>query len=260
MTGPLLRLPAHLRLRLAAAIETGQLPLPCSPMALRSVLGSRLDEDELLGTLEHMSRLGIVGKGAAALLQAIESTSSQVPRPDLVWSGPEAPGVHARDTRQVVEELFLSAQRSVWASSYVYFDGQRAFETLARRMEACPSLQVTLLLNIQRGKGVTTAADELVRRYADKFWGMDWPGFVRPRVYYDPRSLELDGPTGVLHAKAIVMDDEAVFVTSANLTEAAFDRNIELGLLIRERALAGSVSRHFQVLIDRELLRPLPGA
>ena len=55
-------------------------------------------------------------------------------------------------------------------------------------------------------------------------------------------------------------DDEAVFVTSANMTEAALDRNIELGLLFRDRALAASVSSHFRGLIDRSLLRPLPMA
>ncbi len=55
-------------------------------------------------------------------------------------------------------------------------------------------------------------------------------------------------------------DEEAVFVTSANLTEAALDRNFELGLLVRDRALAASVSSHFQGLIDRGLLHPLPMA
>jgi phosphatidylserine/phosphatidylglycerophosphate/cardiolipin synthase-like enzyme len=79
-------------------------------------------------------------------------------------------------------------------------------------------------------------------------------------VYYDPRALEPDGPAGVLHAKAVVADDETVFVTSANLTAAALDRNIELGLLVRDRALAASVSSHFRGLIDHGLLRLLPAA
>ena len=73
-----------------------------------------------------------------------------------------------------------------------------------------------------------------------------------------PRALAIDGPEGVLHAKAVVIDDEVVFVTSANLTEAALDRNIELGLLIRDRALAANVATHFQTLIERGLLHPLP--
>ncbi len=51
-----------------------------------------------------------------------------------------------------------------------------------------------------------------------------------------------------------------LFVTSANLKEAALDRNIEVGLLVRDRALAATLSSHFRGLIDRELLRPLPMA
>ncbi len=68
-------------------------------------------------------------------------------------------------------------------------------------------------------------------------------------MYYDPRAFDLDGPGGVLHAKAIVADDEVVFVTFANLTEAALDRNIEVGLLVRDRAKAATLSSNFQVYI-----------
>ena len=53
-------------------------------------------------------------------------------------------------------------------------------------------------------------------------------------------------------------DDEAVFITSANFTEAALDRNIEMGLLMRDAAMAATVISHFRGLIDRGLLRPLP--
>lgn len=183
---------------------------------------------------------------------------AQAPSPDLVWSGPEVSGLHARDTRRVYEELLGSAEQSVWASTFAYFDGPRAFEVLARRMDETPGLRVVLLLNIQRGRGDTTAPKHLVRKFADRFWGTDWPGEARPEVYYDPRSLELGGPEGVLHAKAVVTDDESVFITSANLTEAALDRNIEMGLVMRDRALAASVTMHFRGLIDRQLLRPLP--
>ena len=143
-------------------------------------------------------------------------------------------------------------------STFAYFNGPRVFADLARRMEAIPTLQVKVLLNIQRRRGDTTGAPSLVRRFADEFWGTDWPGSTRPAVYYDPRSLEPDGPAGVLHAKAVVADGEVVFVTSANLTDAALDRNFELGILLRDRALATSVSSHFQGLIDGKWLAPLP--
>jgi len=258
MIEALLDLPSHLRERLASALEAGLLGSPLTAAALGSVLGTAEDGEDVVAALLELERLGVPGRGAAAWIRTVERGAARIPKADLVWSGPEVPGLHARDTRRVYEELLGSAERSIWASTYAFFDGPSAFGVLARRLDAMSELRVTLLLNIQRKRGDTTSAEHLVRAFADRFWKTDWPGELRPRVYYDPRALELDGPGGVLHAKAVVADDEAVFVTSANLTEAALDRNIELGLLIRDRALAESVSSHFRVLIDRGLLGPLP--
>ncbi len=167
-------------------------------------------------------------------------------------------GLHARDTRRVYEQLIGEAERSLWASTYAYFDGPKAFKVLAERMDSRPNLSVKLLLNIARRRGDTTAQDALVKQFADQFWTRDWPGQRKPETYYYPRSLDLDATAGVLHAKGVVVDDEAVFVTSANFTEAALDRNIEVGMLSRDRTLAASLATHFRVLIERGLLRPLP--
>jgi hypothetical protein len=75
-------------------------------------------------------------------------------------------------------------------------------------MEHATGLDVTLLLNIQRRHGDTTARDELVIRFAERLWNHDWPGDRRPAVFYDPRSLKPTGAEGVLHAKAVVVDEE----------------------------------------------------
>jgi phosphatidylserine/phosphatidylglycerophosphate/cardiolipin synthase-like enzyme len=260
MIDALLDLPPHLRGRLVTALDTGLLAPPYNPGVIRSVLGDTTIGERVGGALSHLEELGISGPAVILWLRTIDKVSSRMPRADLVWSGPEVPNLHARDTRRVYEELLGSAERSVWASTYVFFDGPKAFDVLARRMDAHSELRVILLLNIQRKRGDTTAADHLVRKFADRFWGSDWPGSARPNVFYDPRALDLERPGGVLHAKAVVSDDEAVFVTSANLTEAALDKNIEVGLLVRDRALAASLTSHFRVLIDRGLLCPLPMA
>jgi phosphatidylserine/phosphatidylglycerophosphate/cardiolipin synthase-like enzyme len=260
MIEALLTLPAHQRKRVSSALASGQLASPYSVTALRSVLGNEPASEEVAATLRRLEGLGVSGVAAAAWIQSVEAATARVPRPDLVWSGPEVPGLHARDTRRVYEELLSSAERSVWASTYAFFDGPKAFDVLARRMDSTPGLEATLLLNLQRKRGDTTAADQLVRRFADRFWSTDWPGSSRPRVFYDPRALDPNGPSGVLHAKAVVVDDIAVFITSANLTEAALDRNIELGLVVRDGALAASVSAYFRILVERGLLLPLPAA
>jgi len=260
MNDAFLDLPSHVRDRLAGALDSGLLGTSPTSMSLRSVLGNRADLERILQSLIELGRLGISGPAAAAWLRTIDEAASKTRKPDLVWSGPEVPGMHARDTRRVYEELLGSAKQSIWASTYAFFDGPKAFEVLARRMDSIPELSVTLLLNIQRKRGDTTSSENLVRAFADHFWKSDWPGSARPNIFYDPRALDLERPRGVLHAKAVVTDDEAVFITSANLTEAALDRNIELGVLIRDRAFALTIAGYFRNLIDRLRLKPLPSA
>jgi phosphatidylserine/phosphatidylglycerophosphate/cardiolipin synthase-like enzyme len=260
MIDALLELPSHLRDRLASALESGLISPSPSASSLQPVLGYREDIGGLVAALLELTHLGVTGPAAAAWLRTTARAASRTPKPDLVWSGPEVPGLYARDTRRVYEELLGCAERPILASTYAFFDGPKAFEVLARRMESRPTLRVTLLLNIQRKRSDTSASDQLVRRFADRFWTTDWPGSLHPSVFYDPRALDLEGLGGVLHAKAVVADDEAVFVTSANLTEAALDRNIELGVLIRDRAFALTIGSYFRNLIDRDLLKPFPSA
>jgi phosphatidylserine/phosphatidylglycerophosphate/cardiolipin synthase-like enzyme len=258
MNDVLLELPSHLRERLVSALASGQLGPSPTVASLRSVLGNLACPQDVATALAELGQLGIAGPAAAAWIRTIDRAASRTRKPDLVWSGPEIPGLYARDTRRVYEELLGSAQHSLWASTYAFFDGPKAFEILARHMDATPALTVTLLLNIQRKRGDTTSSETLVRKFADHFWATDWPGSSHPRVFYDPRALDPDGPGGVLHAKAVVADDERVFITSANLTEAALDRNIEVGVLVRDRAFALTLGAYFRGLIDRELLKPLP--
>ena len=106
--------------------------------------------------------------------------------------------------------------------------------------------------------GDTSAADAIAIRLATEF-KKSWPGTRRPDGYYDPRSVDTgDAPGAVLHAKAVVHDNEQVFVTSAKLTPKALERNIEAGLLVRDRTLAQALAAHFQRLIDTGLVMPLP--
>ena len=259
MIETLIEIPAHVRGRLASALESGLLAPPWTVMAIRATVGGGYDE-LILHVLQEWECLDVSPVAGAAWLKSLRLAEARMSPPDFVWTGPEVAGLHARDTRRVYEELLGSAERSVWVSTYAFFDGPQAFRTLATRMDVVPELEVTLLLNIDHRRGDTTATEALVRRFADEFWHREWPGAVRPKVYYDPRSVETNGPEGVLHAKAVVADEESVFITSANLTAAAWDRNIELGLLVRDRALAATTVIHFRTLIEKGLLRRLPGS
>jgi phosphatidylserine/phosphatidylglycerophosphate/cardiolipin synthase-like enzyme len=68
--------------------------------------------------------------------------------------------------------------------------------------------------------------------------------------------LDLD-KRACLHAKCIVVDGESVFVSSANFTEAAQERNIEVGVLLRSRLLADRLVLHFDTLLAQSMLTPV---
>src|SRR5262249_7165664 len=136
MIEALVELPAYLRMRLVGALDSGLLGSPITGAAVQSVIGENAAQAGVLEGLLALERMGIAGRLAAAWLRTIESAMGRTRKPDLVWSGPELAGLPARDTRRVYDELLGGAERSVWASTYVFFDGPKTFQVLAGRMEA----------------------------------------------------------------------------------------------------------------------------
>jgi phosphatidylserine/phosphatidylglycerophosphate/cardiolipin synthase-like enzyme len=75
---------------------------------------------------------------------------------------------------------------------------------------------------------------------------------------YDLRSLEASGKTrACLHAKCVVVDEEYSLVTSANFTEAAHERNIEAGVMLKDQSIAEALINQFETLATRKFLLPL---
>ena len=60
-----------------------------------------------------------------------------------------------------------------------------------------------------------------------------------------------------LHAKFAVADEAALFVSSANLTEYAFNFNMELGLLARGGDLPARAVSHLRRLMEERVLLPI---
>jgi phosphatidylserine/phosphatidylglycerophosphate/cardiolipin synthase-like enzyme len=99
----------------------------------------------------------------------------------------------------------------------------------------------------------------VVQRFGDHFCRHDWPSDrPLPELFYFPASLEeLPQSREAMHAKIIVIDGRKVFISSANFTEAAHERNIEVGLVIRSRLLADQLSKHFLSMVAEGALKPI---
>lgn len=101
MLEAVLELPSHLRKRLIKALECEMLAEPYTETGLSAALGGQADWREVLAALNEVSGLGVSPRAGAAWIRSLEAAKASRPIPDLVWSGPEVPGVHARDTPPV---------------------------------------------------------------------------------------------------------------------------------------------------------------
>lgn len=243
---------------LIAALRSGRLNAPYSGLQVSRVVPTAVSAFVRTALLD-LETEGFSPKQIATVLSLIEldrlhGRTSELPI-DLVTSGPEAPGISNRDTSVVVRELFAHAQKSVLVVGYAVYQGQQVFEALAQRMEVLPELDVKFFLNIARPDGDSTASEILVARFKQRFKDKQWPQAHRlPEVYFDPRSVADDQPIrSSLHAKCIVIDSSLVFVSSANFTEAAQERNIEVGLKIESDWLARGITDHFRQLFEHGL-------
>jgi phosphatidylserine/phosphatidylglycerophosphate/cardiolipin synthase-like enzyme len=167
---------------------------------------------------------------------------------ELVWTGPSSvPGsIPMRRTDQALLQVIASATRSLLVVSFAAYRARAVVEALA---ECCRrGVDVRVCLD---GEGDVARMRQDVRRIlgeVDEGLGIYvWPEEQRLRAG--------DGGSGVLHAKCAVADGALLFISSANLTEYALSRNIELGVLVRGGPLPGRVEAQFRALMDRGVLR-----
>jgi cardiolipin synthase len=83
----------------------------------------------------------------------------------------------------------------------------------------------------------------------------------RSEIYHWPvekRKRNQAGRPGKLHAKVAIIDDTAL-VSSANLTDDAFNRNLEVGLLVKNAEFLITAKSYFESLIGAGMLGRLYG-
>lgn len=180
------------------------------------------------------------GLAGPALALALESSRQAVrdsgaPQVEVVVTGPDSAAAPVRLTSEVVTGLIDQATDRVTLVSYAAY--------------RVPVVIDALDAAVIRGVKVS-----LILESPEKLAGGGGAhAYAKYRVYHWPIDRR-DLPEAALHAKAVIVDGRDVLLTSANMTAAAYDRNIELGVLCRGGGVAALVQRHFDALIATGVL------
>lgn len=172
---------------------------------------------------------------------------------ELVWTGPSTSEMASRRTEGALLQVIGCARERIFLVTYVGYKIPHICDALLAAIER--GVQVHFIGETPEtgGPSITQAAS---RSLGTPLAGMVnlyvWPAERRPTTE--------SGDRGALHAKCVVADDSAMFVSSANLTGYALALNMELGLLVRGGDLPGRVASHLNDLIRQGvLIRVQPG-
>lgn len=227
---------AHIQALISAFAGLGGYSPTADDAALQSVPVPHRDAVALINQA-WAATPDVPGSAVALALESARLTARQsdAPRVEVVVTGPDMPDAPVRLTSEVVAQLIGSAQQRVTMVSYAAYQ--------------MPAVIAALDAAVGRGVKVT-----LILELPEKLEGGGGAhAYARFTTYHWPIDRR-DPPDAKLHAKAVIVDGESVLLTSANMTNAAYGRNIELGLLCHGGGVAERVQRHFDSLIRSGIL------
>lgn len=186
-------------------------------------------------------KIGFQVIGAAALASVLRglAPAAVANRTDLrlVWSGPTFDG-DGDHTTSAIAHLIDEANEDVFASTFSATPDSEFVKALGRAIAR--GVRTTLLVDSQIKDGQT--AEMLQQKLTGaRFW-----------TYVHP-----DGGYSAQHSKVVIVDSRSAFVTSANLSTAGAERNLEAGVIVHDAEFASRMRQRFAKLWEHSAITDL---
>lgn len=157
---------------------------------------------------------------------------------ELVWTGPTTRFVATRRTEQVLLDLIASADTDLFLVSFVAYDVRSVVMAMNEATRRHVRLRVLLEASTSHGGSLSVDPAATMRASVPAAEIFTWREKAEPFV------------DGKVHAKVAVVDSRRAFITSANLTGHALEKNMEAGVLVNGGTVPKALGDHLQALID----------
>ena len=164
---------------------------------------------------------------------------------ELVWTGPTTPFVSARRTEQALLQVINAAEQTLFITSFVAYDVSTIVKALNAASHRGVVTSMLLELSQEHGGSITFNVIGKMRTLVPTAKLYSW------RDKADPFS------DGRVHAKVAVADGRMCFITSANLTGYAMEKNMEAGVLISGGRIAKLLDEHLRSLVNTKVVSPV---
>lgn len=162
---------------------------------------------------------------------------------ELVWTGPTTPFVATRRTEQVLLDLIGHARSDLFLVSFVAFDVSTVVDAL--NVASTRGVDIRILLETSTSHGGSLSVDPIatMQRCVPSAALYVWT----------ERTAPFTG--GKVHAKVAVADGKTAFLTSANLTGHALEKNMEAGIVISGGLIPKNIHAHLYALIETKIIQ-----
>ena len=181
------------------------------------------------------------GDGVAGMLLGASEARLRLEREqsiELVWTGPTTPAVPTRRTDQVLLDLIRGAQSDLLLVSFVAYSVGTVVKALNDATSRGVRVRVLLEASTSHGGSLDIDPAATMRRSVPAAEIFTWKHKPEPFV------------GGRVHAKVAVVDGARAFITSANLTAYALEKNMEAGVLVNGGPVPKTLADHLQALMD----------
>lgn len=161
---------------------------------------------------------------------------------ELVWTGPTTPFVAARRTEQALLQVINGARKTLFITSFVAYDVSTIVKAL--NAAAARGVAISMLLELSQDHGGTISFDVIGKMSL----------LVPAAKLYAWRDKADPFSDGRVHAKVAVADGRVCFITSANLTGHAMEKNMEAGVLISGGRIPERLDAHLTALFHTNVV------
>lgn len=213
--------------------------------ALSGVVSTPVAAEVVDQLIDAWRSTSVSAEELASMLRAaghVFTKASNQQSTELVWTGPTTPFVSARRTEQALLQVINAAEQTLFITSFVAYDVSTIVKALNAANERGVVISMLLELSQDHGGSVTFDAIGKMRSRVPAARLYAW------REKPDPFS------DGRVHAKVAVADGRMCFITSANLTGHAMEKNMEAGVLLSGGNVPRLLAQHLQALVETRVV------
>ncbi|GAA5316355.1 MAG: DISARM system phospholipase D-like protein DrmC [Candidatus Pelagadaptatus aseana] len=161
---------------------------------------------------------------------------------ELIWTGPTTPIVSTRRTEQALLEVIDSASSSLFMTSFVAYKVPSIVAGIKSAISRGVEVSMLLESSDQHGGNISVDAIGNLRELL--------PGITL--YHWADKSGDFEGAK--VHAKVAVSDQAKCFISSANLTGHAMEKNMEAGVVIQGGDVPSTLYKHLEALVTTRVI------